>query len=349
VPEPFRVGLTRDVRQPDGTVAVGDIGLGLLEKAAGVEWEFLAEDVDELRPVDIEGFDAVLVFSPAATTRTLAGAERLTLLARLGVGYDRIDLDACTDRGVMLTIAPDGVRRPVAAAAMAFVLALAYRLPLLDRLARDSRWNEGKSQMGIGLSGRTLGLVGLGNIGREIAVLAKPFDLRVVATDPYADPEDAAGRGVELIELETLLATADFVCVACPLTGETWHLVDADRLALMKPTAYLVNIARGPIVDQHALTVALQERRIAGAALDVFEEEPPDAAEPLLGLDNVILSPHAVALTDEWALTTGQSACGGVLDVAAGRVPHHVVNREALDRPALREKLRRYAVREVEA
>ena len=288
---------------PDGSVAVGDIGLGLLEEAAGIEWEFLAEDVDEFRPVDIEGFDAILVFSPAVTARALAGAERLTLLARLGVGYDRIDVEACTDRGVMLTIAPDGVRRPVAAAAMAFVLALAYRLPLLDRLARESRWNEGKGQMGIGLSGRTLGLVGLGNIGREIAVLAKPFNLRVIATDPYADPEDAAGRGVELIELETLLATADFVCVACPLTGETRHLVDADRLALMKPTAYLVNIARGPIVDQHALTVALEERRIAGAALDVFEEEPPDAARPPPGpRQRDSFAACGGPSTDEWAL-----------------------------------------------
>jgi phosphoglycerate dehydrogenase-like enzyme len=330
-------------------VAVGDIGLGLLDEASGVEWEFLTDDVDELRPVDIEGYDALLVFSPAITARSLAGAERVTLLARLGVGYDRIDVDACTERGVMLTIAPDGVRRPVAAATMSFILALAHRLPRMDRLARESRWNEARSHMGLGLTGRILGLVGLGNIGREIALLAKSFDLRVVATDPYADAEDTAARGVELIALETLLATADFVCVACPLNEETHHLVNAERIALMKPTAYLVNMARGPIVDQRALTVALQERRIAGAALDVFDPEPPDPDDPLLGLDNVILSPHAMCITDEWALVTGQSACGGVLDVAAGLVPRHVVNREALDRPALLDKLRRYAAREVEA
>jgi D-3-phosphoglycerate dehydrogenase len=345
VSQAFSVGLTRDVRRPDGSVAVGDIGLGLLDEAAGVEWEFLAEDVDELRPVDIEAYDALLVFSPAVTARTLAGAERLTLLARLGVGYDRIGVDACTESGVILTIAPDGVRRPVAAATIAFVLALAHRLPLMDRLARESRWNEGRSHMGMGLSGRTLGLVGLGNIGREIALLAKPFDLRVVAADPYADAQQTADRGVELVTLETLLSTADFVCVACPLNEETHHLLNAERLALMRPTAYLVNLARGPIVDQRALTVALQERRIAGAALDVFEEEPPDPADPLLALDNVILSPHAVCITDEWALVTGKSACAGVFDVAAGRVPRHVVNLEVVDRPVLREKLRRYAAR----
>jgi D-3-phosphoglycerate dehydrogenase len=348
VPEPFRVGLTRDVRLPDGSVAVGDIGLGLLEESAGVGWEFLAESVDELRPVDIEPYNALLVFSPAVTARTLAGAERLTLLARLGVGYDRIDVEACSDRGIILTITPDGVRRPMAASTMAFVLALAHRLPLMDRLAREGRWEEGRSHMGVGLSGRALGLVGLGNIGSEIALLAKPFDLHVVAADPYVDAQQATVLGVELVALETLLTTADFVCVTCPLTEETWHLINAERLALMKPTAYLVNVARGPIVDQSALTAALQERRIAGAALDVFEEEPPDPADPLLALDNVILSPHSVGITDEWALVTGRSACAGVLDVAAGRIPRHVVNREVLERPALREKLRRYVGRAVE-
>ncbi len=135
--------------------------------------------------------------------------------------------------------------------------------------------------------------------------------------------------------------------MTAPLTEETRHLVDAGRLALMKPSAYLVNVARGPIVDQRALTEALRERRIAGAALDVFEQEPPNPDDPLLALDNVILAPHAVCLTDEWALTTGRSACTAALGVAGGRVPRYVVNREALERPALQEKLRRYATREV--
>lgn len=347
--EPFRVGLTRDARRPDGAVVFGDIGLGLLENADGVEWEFLAEDADELRPADVERYDALLLFSRAVTARTLAGAPRLALVARLGVGYDRVDVDACTEAGVILTIAPDGVRRPVAASAMAFVLALAHRLPLLDRLTREGRWAEGRERMGLGLPGRVLGLIGLGNIGRELAALAKPFGLRVVAADPYVAVGDAAALGVELIPLESLLATADFVCVTCPLTVETRHLLNAERLALMKPTAYLVNVARGPIIDQRALTETLRERRIAGAALDVFEQEPVDPADPLLALDNVLLSPHAVCLTDEWALTTGRSACTGALEVAAGRTPRHVVNREVLERPALKEKLRRYAMREVEA
>lgn len=340
----FRVGLSRDLLGPDGAPFFGDIGLSSLDEAPGVEWEFLAPHGDELAPADLEPYDALLLLAPTVTAASLEGVDRLALIARLGVGYDRVDVCTCTERGVLLTLAPDGVRRPVAASAMAFVLALAHRLPLLDRLTREGRWKEAREHLGVGLSGRTLGLVGLGNIGREVVLLARAFGLRVAAADPYVDPAEA---GVEIVGLDELFRTADFVCVTAPLTEETRHLVDAGRLALMKPSAYLVNVARGPIVDQRALTEALRERRIAGAALDVFEQEPPNPDDPLLALDNVILAPHAVCLTDEWALTTGRSACTAALGVAGGRVPRYVVNREALERPALQEKLRRYATREV--
>jgi phosphoglycerate dehydrogenase-like enzyme len=144
---------------------------------------------------------------------------------------------------------------------------------------------------------------------------------------------------VPIVDLETLLREADFVCVTCPLTEETRHLIDERALALMKPSAYLVNVARGPIVDQRALTDALRGRRIAGAALDVFEREPIDPDDPLLELDNVIVTPHAVGLTDEHFRVSGRSACRAVLDVAAGRVPAYVVNPEALDHPSLQRRL----------
>jgi D-3-phosphoglycerate dehydrogenase len=341
--EPFRVGVTRDFLKPDGSVGLGDVGLGMLDAAPGVEWEFLAEDAPRLRADQVRGYDALIVLTPKVTAETLDGADRLAVLARFGVGYDSVDVEACTRRGVLVTITPDGIRRPMATAILTFLLAASHRLLEKDRLTRAGRWGDKLDYMGRGLTGRVLGSIGLGNIGRELFRLAAPLEMRHLAHDPYVRPEDAAALGVELVDLETLLATSDFVVVNCALTPETRHLLDAERLALMEPSAVLINAARGPIVDQAALTAALQERRIAGAALDVFEQEPVDPEDPILALENVIVSPHALCWTDEWAMLTGQSACRAVLDVAAGRVPRYVVNPEAIDTEAGRERLARFA------
>jgi D-3-phosphoglycerate dehydrogenase len=219
---------------------------------------------------------------------------------------------------------------------MTLLLALAHQLLVKDRLTRTGRWAEKLDHMGTGLTGRTLGLVGLGNIGREIAALARPFGLHVLAADPYTAPAQAAAVGVELYALDDLLRRADFVCVCCALTPETYHLLDARRLALMRPSAFLVNVARGPIVDQRALAAALQERRLRGAGLDVFEREPIQPGDPLLALDNVILTPHAIAWTDECFAGNGRQACEAILAVAGGRLPAHIVNRAALAHPRWR-------------
>jgi phosphoglycerate dehydrogenase-like enzyme len=232
---------------------------------------------------------------------------------------------------VLVTITPDGVRRPMAAGAMAFVLALAHRLHEMDRHVRAGGWDR-FAHVGVGLDGRVLGLIGLGNVGRELAGLAAPFGLEIVAADPA--PRDVPA-GVRLVELDELLAGADVVVIACPLTAETHHLLDARRLALLRPSALLVNVARGPIVDQTALAEALAEGRLAGAALDVFEQEPITADDPLLRLDNVLLAPHAVGLTDEIFRLTGASVARAVEAVASGRVPAHLVNPEALAHPRL--------------
>ena len=343
MPRAFKVGLTRDFLKADGSIAFGDIGLDLLDAAAGVEREFLREDVKELKPEQAREHDALLVLAPRVTAATLDGAERLLVVARFGVGYDNVDVEACTRQGVALTITPDGVRRPVAVSAITLLLAAAHKVVVKDRLTREGRWSEKLNHMGMGVTGRTMGLIGLGNIGRETAALAKPFEMRLVAHDPYASAADAARAGVELVSLEDLLKTSDFVCVTCALTPETRHLLDARRIALMKPSAYLINVARGPIVDQKALVDALKARRIQGAALDVFEEEPVKADDPMLALENVTLAPHAICWTDECFRGNGLSACRSILDAAGGRPPKNVVNREVLETPRFQEKLRRFA------
>jgi D-3-phosphoglycerate dehydrogenase len=316
--------VTEDVRGADGRPVYD---LSLLDERSDVDWEWMRGE-GELEPSDLAPYDAIVLFHPHVTAASLRGAERLRLVARLGVGVDNIDVAACTASGVLVTVTPDSVRRPMASGGMAFVLALAHRLTEMDRHVRSGGWDR-FAHVGMGLDGRTLGIVGLGNVGRELALLAGPFGLRILAADPFVTEPPA---GIELRPLDALLAEADFVVVTCPLTEETYHLLDAERLALMKPSAYLVNIARGPIVDGAALADALASGGLAGAALDVFEPEPVRPDDQLLGLDNVILTPHAIGLTDELFRLGGQSACQAVLAVAEGRLPEFPLNPAALAR-----------------
>ncbi len=331
----FRLGVTRDFLTPTGQIGFGDIGLDLLKAHPDIDWEFLSSDEAELPPTVARDFDALVVLSPRVTARTVQDSPRLKLIARFGVGYDSVDLDACNAAGIIVTIAPDGVRRPMAVAAITLLLALSHNLLIKDNLVRDGRWDDRLHHMGIGVAGRALGLVGLGNIGREIVALARPFGLTCLAFDPYVPGQTAAVDGVKLVQLDELLARSDYVCVCCPLDEATYHLIGKEQLDRMKPSAFLINVARGPIVDQVALADALQSGRIKGAGLDVFEREPPDPIDPLLQCGNVILSPHSLGWTDELALGIGTSDLNSVIALSKRRVPDHIVNQAALKHPKL--------------
>lgn len=333
---PFRIGLTRDFLKPDGTIGFGDIGLSLLDAAPNVVWEFLPENRPELKPEQVAGYDGLLVLASQVSSATLAGADRLSVIARFGVGYDNVDVPACTKAGVLLTITPDGVRRPVAVSAITLLLALSHKLLIKDRLTRAGRWGEKMNHMGQGVRGRTLGVIGVGNIGREIFQLAAPFEMRHLGYDPFLK---TPVPGVDIVSLETLLQESDYIVICCALTPETHHLLNADRLHLLKANAYVINVARGPIIDQTALTAALSQQKIAGAGLDVFAVEPVSPDDPLLSLDNVIVSPHAICWTDECFTGIGRSACQSLIDVAAGRIPAHVVNRDVLADARLLERI----------
>jgi len=335
----FRVGLSRDLLGPGGEPVLGDIGLGRLDAAPGVEWAFLPGGTERVGPEHLEGFDALLLFMPTLPGETVEAAPRLVHVARFGLGFDTVDVEACTAHGVLVTITPDATPRPLALAALTHLLAATHRLVDKDRLVRQGRWEERSAYMGTGVTGRVLGIVGFGRVGRELVALAAPLAMRVLAADPYVDPAAAAALGVELLELDAVLAQADVLVICAALTPETRGLLDAPRLALMKPSAHLVNVGRGPIVDQAALADALRDGALRGAALDVLDPEPPKPEDPLLGLPGVTLSPHALCWTDEWARTTGTSACEALLAVAAGRMPAHPVNPSAAQRGRLAERL----------
>src|SRR5579884_1905188 len=200
----FRVGLTRDFLKPDGSIGFGDIGLDLFA-SAGIAWEFLPHLDAEILPEHARDYDGLLVLAPRVSSRTVQGVGRLRIVARFGVGYDNVDVAACSQAGILLTITPEGVRRPVAVAALTFLLALSHKLLVKDRLTREGRWSDKLDFIGQGVTGRTLGIIGLGNIGRDVVNLARPLDMRFLAFDPYLTPEQAAAAGAELVDLETLL------------------------------------------------------------------------------------------------------------------------------------------------
>ena len=339
--ERFRIGVTRDVRRPDGTLAFAPFDLAALE-TDGLEWSFLAEDARPLVPELLAGIDGLYHFSAPVTAASVEGLDRLVLLARHGVGLDFIDVDACTRQGIAVTITPSGVTRPMASAAVALVLSLSHRLRERDQALHRGDWAAGRfAPLGLGLTGRTLGMLGFGRIGREVARLLAPWQMHVLATQRSPLVE----QGVTQVPLEMLLSDSDFVVVTCPLTAETRGLLDARRLGLMKSTAFLVNVARGAIVDQRALVDALREGRLAGAGVDVFDPEPLSADDPLLALPNVVGAPHSLGYTDELVAGCISGACEALRAVAGGRLPLDLVNEDVLDHPLFRKKLERLADR----
>jgi phosphoglycerate dehydrogenase-like enzyme len=257
--------------------------------------------------------------------------RRLGIVARFGVGYDSVDVEALADEGVATVITPEGVARPVAVGILALLLALTNKVLTKDQLARRGApgFADPSAPIGVGLTGKTLGTIGLGNISTDLVRIMQPLGLTFIAHDPYVSAMKARELDVRLVGLEEMFRDSDFVTVNCPLTPATRGLVSARLLSLMKPTAYLINTARGPIVDQKALTEVLQAGRIAGAGLDVFDPEPPHTDERLLKLDNVVLAPHSIAMTNELIARCGALNIEAVLDVMHGREPKAIVQPRA--------------------
>ncbi len=322
----FLVGLSRDILNAAGEPSFGRGPLAVLDAEPRVRWEFLPEQVDEITPDIMGRYDGLYVNAPRVTAASVARPDlRARIVARHGVGYDSLDVGALAARGVVATNTPVAVRRPVAVAALTFVLALAGRLVQKDRLTRTGRWHERTSWMGLGLTTRTLGVIGAGGIGRELLALARPFGWRMLAADPFVDPAAVAALGGELVALDDLLGASDFVVATVLLNAQTTHLMNAQRFARMKRSAYFVNLSRGPICDEAALVAALRDGTIAGAGIDVFEQEPVAPDNPLLTMDNVLLTPHALCWTDECFDAIAREGLGCIVDFAGGRTPKSVI------------------------
>lgn len=339
----FRVALSADFLDEDRRPLFPDLGLSLLENVPGLSYAFLSEYRAEYVPDQLNNCDVLISLKPRVSAASLAGVDRLCAVGRCGVGYDNVDLQACTEHDIAVFITPPGVMRPVAESIVLFVLALSHNLLGKDRLVRQGKWSASTRPLGREPRDRVIGTIGLGGIACEAVRLLKPFGpAAFLAFDPYADILRAQELDVQLVSLRDLLTSSDYVLVNCPLSAETRGLMGDEQFALMKRTAVLINTARGPIVNETALIRALEQGIIAGAALDVFESEPLPVDSPLTRMENVILSSHSIAWTEELFRDMGRIDCQGALAVHRGEAPPFVVNRDVLSRPGFRAKVARY-------
>jgi phosphoglycerate dehydrogenase-like enzyme len=354
----FKLFFTGDYLDPSGRIKADTIGLDTLDATGYIESDFLWDqqpppDDDgywerlyslEITPEHVAQANGLVIFRPWVKSSAFArGAQNLVVLARAGAGYDKIDIAACTSNDVAVFNAPDTLTHSTASAAFTLMLALAKRLLPQHYLVRTGRWDRQSEFLGDDLIGMTLGIVGLGKSGSELARLVAPFQMKLISYSPHADPLHAESLGVRLVDLDTLLRSSDFVSLHCRLDDKTRGMLGPRELALMRSSAYLINVARGELVHEPTMVLALRERRLAGAGLDVFETEPLPLTNPLLELDNVILTPHWLPSTHRAALATRDLIVRNVIKVAQGQPPEHIVNPDVLGNSGFQAKLLRFA------
>ncbi|CAD7770105.1 Glyoxylate/hydroxypyruvate reductase B [Candidatus Methanoperedenaceae archaeon GB50] len=302
---------------------IADEGLEILRK------EFLVDVATELSHDELKrkipGYDALLVRSQTKVTGDIIEAgERLKIIGRAGVGVDNIDVAAATRKGVIVVNAPEGNTISAAEHTIAMILAVSRKIPEAHASLVGRRWDR-KKFMGVELRGKTLGIVGIGRVGAEVAKRAIGFEMDLLAYDPFISSERASELGVKLTSLDEVISKSDYITVHTPLTKDTVNLIDAEEFEKMKPTAYIINCARGGIINEDALYNALKSGRVAGAALDVFVEEPP-LSSPLLDLKNIVVTPHLGASTEEAQVKVAVTVAEEIKNALNGRPVKNAIN-----------------------
>ena len=324
---PFKIVIT-DFGDPENELEQAEL------QASGLDYDLVRLNARTPAELTSHVRDAhALIVQWAQISRPLIESlENCRVISRYGIGVDMVDLEAAADRGIPVCNVPDYCIDEVSTHTLAFVLGLNRHLFGHHTHVASGNWGGPPGGAPARLNGQSLGVLGLGRIGSAVARKAIGLGLKVLAHDPYLKPEKAAELGVELVSLDDLLRRSDYLCIHSPLTAQTRHLIGAAQLALMKPTAYLINMARGPVVDQPALYDALVNGVIAGAAMDVLEQEPPAADDPLLKLPNVLITPHTSSWSSESMIQLRRGVVQNVVQVLRGEPPRAVVNPRALER-----------------
>lgn len=288
------------------------------------------EIVERIRDADV-----IVVNMVKVTESLLSRLDNCGLIIRHGIGYDNVDVEACTRFGIQFAYQPDYCKVDVAEHAIALILACGRKIvwgrATLERSSAMGHWDFSDLFPMYRLEGKTVGIIGVGRIGSRVYLKLRSFGFNLVGCDPYLSEARVKELGIRLVSHEEVFRTADYVTIHTPLTPETRHMVNARTLALMKPTAYLINTSRGPMVDHEALANALRAKRIAGAAIDVYDVEPPPPSFPLFDLDNVILTPHSAWASEEAGWEIRQSILDDIIAFSEGRPARCVVNKEVLE------------------
>ena len=285
--------------------------------------------------------DAIMTCFAQVTENVVRAAERCQVIGRFGVGVDNIAVATATELGIAVTYVPDYCVDEVSDHVMALLHAWNRRIVLFDRSVKEGGWgSQGLTVRMMRLREKTIGIVGFGRIGQAVALKSQAFGLRILAADPVVSAETVQSLGGTLVDLDTLLEESDFVTLHAPLTSDTRNLIGASELASMRPEAFLINAARGPLIDEDALYVALRDGAIAGAGLDVMVDNVPPRDHPLFSLDNIIVTPHVAFFSQESTLELEQRAAAEVVSVMQGRMPDNLVNHSVLQHPSPRHHLK---------
>ena len=311
----FNIGISSDLLKNDGKPCFGTQPLEALYKNKQIFIEWMDSGIQLLSERETSKYDAILLNSPKLTKESINPKNnKLKIVSRFGVGYDSVDLDVLKKNKIILTNTPNAVRRPVAVASLTMILSLSSKLMIKDKLLREGRWNERTNHMGVGLTNKTLGLIGFGGIGKEFVTISKDLFKKVISYDPFVDKEEMRNFQVDKVDFDVIASSSDFLVILCDLNEKTRGMIDSTFLNKMKSSSYLINLSRGPVVNENHLITSLKQNKISGAGLDVMTNEPIEENNELLNLKNTILTPHSLCWTDECFDSIAKEAITSILN-----------------------------------
>ena len=324
----IKVGISGDLLNSNGIPCFGNEALSKIKSRSDMAITWMDKSINEITEEMASKFDAILLNIPKASAKSVCRDDcKLKIISRFGVGYDSVDIEAMKEKGIVVTNTPNAVRRPVAVAALTMIFALSGKLLKKNYLVRAGQWNDRTNFMGMGLTQKTLGIVGAGSIGQETIKLSQPFFKKIIAFDPFLTKEELHSKGTLKTDLIKLAKSSDIIVVLCNLNKSTQGMINNKFFSNMKKTSYIINLSRGPVINEKDLELALENKMIAGAGLDVTSVEPLSPNSKLMSFENVILTPHSLCWTDECFHNIATEAINSILNFFDGTKLENQVNK----------------------